>query len=89
MFRDSVTIPVIGVGGLLHPDQATRVLDDGVPLVALGRALLLDADWVTKVQDGRVSEIRMKLNSESERRSLEIPKPMKEYTKRSIAIATN
>lgn len=81
MIRDSVGVPVIGVGSIRHPDQALRVLDDGVPLVALGRALLLDADWGTKVETGRVSEIRMQLNSEEDLQALEIPAPMKEYVK--------
>ena len=87
MIRDSVSMPVIGVGSILHPDQAIRVLDDSIPLVALGRALLLDADWATKVRDRKPSEIKMKLDSESERLLLEIPEPMKEYTKRSIVVA--
>ncbi|PWB76334.1 hypothetical protein C3F09_00670, partial [candidate division GN15 bacterium] len=82
MIRDSISVPVIGVGSIRHPDQALRVLDDGVPLVAIGRGLLLDADWVTKVKSGRESEIRTKLNSDDDLQSLEIPSPMKEYVGR-------
>jgi len=85
MIRNSVSVPVIGVGSILHPDQAIRVLDDGIPLVALGRALLLDADWVTKVRSGRISEIRARLNSEEELQALEVPAPMKEYVRHRLA----
>lgn len=89
MIRDSVPvhIPVIGVGNIAHPDQALRVLDDGVELVALGRALLLDADWAVKVREMRVEQIRSKLTSEEDRQQLDIPGPMREYTKRSIQVS--
>ncbi len=86
LIRDSIPsrIPVIGVGSIMHPDQAIRVQSDGVDLVALGRALLLDADWATKVREGRVDALRLALYSEDERRQLAIPEPMREYTKFSI-----
>ena len=72
---------VIGLGSILHPDQALAVLDDGVTLVGLGRALLLDAEWVSKVRDGKVSELRLKLERPEDVQTLEIPEPMKEYSK--------
>lgn len=78
-------IPVIGVGSILTPGDALRVLDDGVELVGLGRAVLLDADWLIKVRAGRQDEIRTVLHSEEERQQLDIPGPMKEYTRRSIS----
>jgi 2,4-dienoyl-CoA reductase-like NADH-dependent reductase (Old Yellow Enzyme family) len=89
MIRDSLPaqIPVIGVGKIVHPDQAIDILDDDVDLVALGRALLLDADWASKVREGRVAQIRSKLTSEDDRRMLDIPAPMREYTKHSIPIS--
>lgn len=88
MIRDAVPdhVPVIGVGNVLTPEDALRVLDDGVELVALGRALLLDADWLVKAREGRTREIKVALHSEEERSRLEIPEPMKEYTKRSIPV---
>ncbi|MBK7142098.1 MAG: hypothetical protein IPH75_08465 [bacterium] len=88
MIRDSIPsrIPVIGVGSILHPADALRVQQDGVDLVGLGRAVLLDADWATKAKKGKVTQIRSSLQSEEERSQLEIPEPMKEYTKHSIKI---
>jgi 2,4-dienoyl-CoA reductase-like NADH-dependent reductase (Old Yellow Enzyme family) len=89
MIREALPahIPVIGVGSIMTPDQAMRVLDDGVDLVALGRALLLNPDWAHKVQTGRDDLIRLKLGSEAERQKLDIPPPMREYTKRSMPLA--
>jgi 2,4-dienoyl-CoA reductase-like NADH-dependent reductase (Old Yellow Enzyme family) len=75
-------IPVIGVGGIMHPSQARAVLDDGVDLVALGRALLLDADWAEKVRSGHVDDIRAGLTDHNEIEQLEIPSHMKEYVAR-------
>ncbi len=80
-------IPVIGVGSIVHPDQALRVLNDGLDLVALGRALLLDANWAKKVRAGQSDRLHTTLRSESDRGRLEIPPRMREYTKRSIAIS--
>lgn len=81
MIREALpqTIPVIGVGGIHHPDDALRVIDDGVELVALGRQLLLDPDWIEKVRAGRVDEIKTQLHSEVEREALELPELMKTY----------
>ncbi len=79
-------VAVIGVGSIVHPDQALRVLADGVELAALGRALLLDPDWALKVRDGKVASVQTALDSEEDRHRLEIPKPMQEYTKRSILV---
>lgn len=88
MIRDALPRekPVIGVGSIQTPDQAMKVLEDGVDLVALGRTLLLNYDWASKVQAGQSDALRMKLKSEAERQTLHIPPPMREYTKRSIPV---
>jgi len=44
-----VDIPVIGVGGIRSPEFANEVIVKGrVDLVAVGRAVLADADWASK-----------------------------------------
>jgi 2,4-dienoyl-CoA reductase-like NADH-dependent reductase (Old Yellow Enzyme family) len=88
MIRDALPsqIPVIGVGSIMTPDRAVDVLNDHLDLVALGRALLLNADWVGKVRAGQVDQLRTSLRSEAERATLEIPPRMREYTRRSIPI---
>jgi len=74
-------IPVIGVGGIMTPAQALDVINHGIDLVAMGKVLMLEKDWVRKVQSGDADKIRTKITSEEERRSLDIPDQMKEYSK--------
>ena len=43
-------IPVIGVGKIYSPDDAMFILNDGCSLVALGRIVLMEPEWIAKVQ---------------------------------------
>ena len=44
-----VDIPVIGVGGIMEPEYADKLIrEEKVDLVAVGRALLKDPDWAIK-----------------------------------------
>ncbi|MEC0177661.1 NADH-dependent flavin oxidoreductase [Paenibacillus favisporus] len=54
-------VTVIGVGSIRTPDEALRALQSGVPLIALGRELIIDPDWVEKVTQGRENEIRTEI----------------------------
>lgn len=54
-------VPVIGVGSIRTPDEALRALQSGVPLIALGRELIIDPDWVEKVTQSRENEIRTEI----------------------------
>lgn len=57
--RASVAVPVIAVGRLDDPDDARRVLTTGsADLVAIGRGLIADPDWASKVAAGRADEVR-------------------------------
>lgn len=56
--KKAVGIPVIGIGGIIDPDQAERVLAEGlVDFVAVGRAMLADPEWALKALAGRDGEI--------------------------------
>ncbi len=79
-------MPVIGVGGIMKPQQAIEVLEQGIEFVALGKILMLEKDWVKKVQNGDIDLIRTKINSEEERQTLDIPDRMKEYSKKFLLI---
>lgn len=46
-----------------------------MPLIALGRELIMEPDWVEKVEQGRESEIRTTL-SKNDRETLVIPEPL-------------
>ncbi len=57
--KKEVSIPVIAVGRLGYPELAEKVLAEGkADFIALGRPLLADPDWPTKVKEGRFDDIR-------------------------------
>jgi 2,4-dienoyl-CoA reductase-like NADH-dependent reductase (Old Yellow Enzyme family) len=55
-FRDAVDLPLILLGGINRLDTVRRALDEGFPLVAIGRALLREPDLVRRWQSGDTSE---------------------------------
>lgn len=51
-------IPLIGIGSIFTPEDALNAIDNvGVELVALGREILLDYDFVGKIKNGQEDEI--------------------------------
>lgn len=72
------SIPLIGVGSVKTPEDATAVLDIGIPIVALGRELIVEPDWTEKVMSGNEEAIR-KTISYSDQNELVIPDAMWEY----------
>lgn len=61
-------VPVIGVGSVHTPDEAVEVLQTGAALVALGRELIIEPDWVSKVAEGRESNIKTTLSKDDQER---------------------
>lgn len=58
--KQAVNIPVIAVGRLGEPALAERVLQEGkADLVAIGRGMIADPDWPTKVKEGRSDDVRL------------------------------
>ncbi|MBD3258581.1 NADH-dependent flavin oxidoreductase, partial [candidate division GN15 bacterium] len=86
LIRDALParVPVIGVGGVGNAGDALRVLEDNVELIAIGRALLLDADWARKIKDGDDGSIRSSIATEDELQALEIPDRMRDYIRRWV-----
>ncbi|WP_174234345.1 NADH-dependent flavin oxidoreductase [Bacillus sp. V59.32b] len=68
-------VPVIGVGSIYTADDALKAKDTGVPLIALGREIIIDPDWVEKVEQGREAEIVTKINKDAQQ-ELVIPNPL-------------
>ena len=68
-------IPVIGVGSVYKADDAVEALKTGVPLLALGRELIIDPDWVEKIESGREAEIETKIDKSGQER-LVVPDPL-------------
>jgi len=57
--KEVVNVPVIAGGKLGNPDLAESVLAEGkADLLAIGRALIADPDWVNKVKSGQKDRIR-------------------------------
>ena len=51
-------IPVIGGGGIRHPDLAEQALQDGMAdLIYVGRGILADPAWARKTREGRPDSI--------------------------------
>jgi 2,4-dienoyl-CoA reductase-like NADH-dependent reductase (Old Yellow Enzyme family) len=68
-------VPLIGVGSIHTPDEAVKALETGVDLIALGRELIMEPDWVEKVQKGKEDEIATTL-SKRDQEKLVIPDPL-------------
>ncbi len=68
-------IPIIGVGSLHTPDDVAKAMAGGVPLIALGREIIVEPDWVQKVESGKESDIRTSL-SVDDREKLTVPEPL-------------
>lgn len=72
--------PLIGVGSVETPADAEGVLALGTDLVAMGREMIREPQWVEKVADNDESSIRYQL-SPAELDELKIPRAMQEYLK--------
>jgi 2,4-dienoyl-CoA reductase-like NADH-dependent reductase (Old Yellow Enzyme family) len=69
-------MPVIGVGSIHSPDDALLSFLDGCELVALGRILLTEPEWITKVRSGTEATIRTALPASDGARLLTLPVPL-------------
>ncbi|WP_010499780.1 NADH-dependent flavin oxidoreductase [Paenibacillus elgii] len=56
-------------------EDALKAYETGIPLIALGRELLVEPDWVRKIQEGNDSDIEITLKTDAQER-LVIPDPM-------------
>ncbi|MBZ5752739.1 NADH-dependent flavin oxidoreductase [Metabacillus rhizolycopersici] len=69
-------VPIIGVGSIHTPDQAIEALEKTrIPFVALGRELIMEPQWVEKVEQGKEKEIKTTINP-SNQALLTIPDPL-------------
>jgi len=69
-------VPIIGVGSIRTPDQAAEALKkSGVSLLALGRELIIEPQWVEKVEEANDSQIRTTVHP-SAQSQLTIPDPL-------------
>ncbi|MGW3482424.1 oxidoreductase [Rhodococcus indonesiensis] len=72
---------VVASGGIRTLDDARTALTAGADLIAVGRAALIDPEWVDKIQAGAHSQIRthMPPSAADIESTLTIPPPMVRY----------
>lgn len=67
--------PLIGIGSIFTANDAIAAFETGVPFIALGRELLLDYEFVAKIEQGREGDIVSEFNPD--RTDLhELPEPL-------------
>lgn len=72
-------IPIIGVGAIITPDDAVEAMEKlHLPLIAIGRELIVEPDWISKVKAGKEDTIRTEIRQE-DKEDLAFPDAMWEY----------
>lgn len=57
--KDAVSIPVSSVGRIITPENGEALIKNGIcDIVGLGRSLLADPDYVTKLENNQANRIR-------------------------------
>jgi 2,4-dienoyl-CoA reductase-like NADH-dependent reductase (Old Yellow Enzyme family)/thioredoxin reductase len=57
--KEAVSLPVVGAGRIVTPDEAEKYLAAGdCDFVALARALIADPEWVAKAERGEAKRVR-------------------------------
>ncbi|MBU7595206.1 NADH-dependent flavin oxidoreductase [Metabacillus halosaccharovorans] len=68
-------VPLIGVGSIYTAEDARNAFESGIPLLALGRELIIDPDWVQKIAEGKEDDIVTKIDKDKQE-ELVIPDPL-------------
>lgn len=66
-------LPLLAAGQIRTPEQARRAVALGLPLVAVGKGLVMNAQWVELAQSGRDAEIDSVLDLSNDPDDLQIP----------------
>ncbi|MEY2195582.1 NADH-dependent flavin oxidoreductase [Neobacillus sp. BF23-41] len=68
-------VPVMAAGSMVTADDIASALDKGLSLAAVGHTLIMNPDWVEKVQNGKETEIKTAINT-SQVSDLELPEKL-------------
>ncbi|RIN22318.1 NADH-dependent flavin oxidoreductase [Mammaliicoccus vitulinus] len=68
-------VPLIGIGSIFTADDALAAYETGSPLIALGRELLLDHQFVAKIEQGKEDEIVSEFDPERTDKH-DLPEPL-------------
>lgn len=66
-------IPLISAGQIRTPDQAEQALELGLPLIAIGKALVMNPNWIELAKTQRLNLISTELQLEMKNADLHIP----------------
>ncbi|MGG1688952.1 NADH-dependent flavin oxidoreductase [Heyndrickxia ginsengihumi] len=61
-------VPVIGVGSIYTAEDAIKAKETNIPLIALGRELIIEPHWVEKIKAGEESTIQTALKKDDQER---------------------
>lgn len=71
--------PFIGVGQIITPDDAVSAMEElNLPLLAIGRELIVEPDWIEKLKTGKEALIRKEIHPD-DKDDLAFPDAMWEY----------
>lgn len=65
-------IPAMAAGSIVTPDDVATTIDKGLSLAVIGHALIMNPDWVEKVQNGKEAEMERAIKT-SKVSELELP----------------
>jgi 2,4-dienoyl-CoA reductase-like NADH-dependent reductase (Old Yellow Enzyme family) len=68
-------IPVLAAGSMVTPDDVARGLDKGLSLAVVGQGLIMNPDWIEKVQNKQESEIQTTIKASTVSK-LELPEKL-------------
>jgi 2,4-dienoyl-CoA reductase-like NADH-dependent reductase (Old Yellow Enzyme family) len=68
-------VPVMAAGSMINADDVASALEKGLSLAAVGHTLIMNPDWVEKVQNGKETEIKTAIKT-SQVRGLELPEKL-------------
>ncbi|MBT2730984.1 NADH-dependent flavin oxidoreductase [Bacillus sp. ISL-75] len=68
-------VPVMAAGSMVTADDVASALDKGISLTAVGHTLIMNPDWVEKVQNGKETEIKTAIKT-SQVSELELPEKL-------------
>lgn len=66
---------MMAAGSMVNPDGVATALDKGLSLVAVGHGLVMNPEWVEKVQNGKEAEIETAIKT-SKVSDLELPEKL-------------
>ncbi|AIQ46484.1 NADH:flavin oxidoreductase [Paenibacillus sp. FSL R7-0273] len=68
-------LPLLAAGSMVTPDDVAAALDKGLTLAAVGHGLIMNPDWVEKIENGKEAELEtaIKISKVSE---LELPEKL-------------